>query len=181
MKSLIIAAAAVAIAGAAAPAFAQSLTAPQGYGELGYTGLYPNNHDLGEITGRLGLKMLPYLGVEGEFSTGVSNSRITTPAGGQATLSEQPSIAGFVVGYYPITPKFDLLARVGYGETALRTVGPTDITHDNTSPDLAYGAGAQYFLDGKNGIRVDYTRRDFSEPTAPKDMDTWTVGYVRRF
>jgi hypothetical protein len=36
-------------------------------------------------------------------------------------------------------------------------------------------------LDGKNGIRVDYTRRDFQESSAPKDDDTWTVSYVRKF
>jgi opacity protein-like surface antigen len=180
MKTIVIAAAVAALAGAAAPAFAQTLTAPQGYGGIGYTGLDPNGHDLGEITGRLGLKFSPYWGVETEIGTGVSNSKFTNAAGNPATLSEQPSIAGFAVGYYPVTPKFDLLARVGYGETDLRIVDAAG-RHENTSPEIAYGAGAQYFLTSEDGIRVDYTRRDFSEASAPKDMDTWQVGYVRKF
>lgn len=41
-----------------------------------------------------------------------------------------------------------------------------------------YGVGGQYFFDGKNGVRVDYTRQDFSGmPTE----DTWSVAYTRRF
>jgi outer membrane immunogenic protein len=113
--------------------------------------------------------------------TGVSNSKFNNAAGNRVTLSEQPSLAGFVVGYFPVTPRFDLLARVGYGETDLRTVDPNGARHENTSPQLSYGAGAQYFLTSHDGIRVDYTRRDFAEPSAPKDMDTWQVGYVRKF
>jgi outer membrane immunogenic protein len=181
MKTIVIAAAVAALAGVAAPAFAQTLTAPQGYGGIGYTGLNPNGHNLGEITGRLGLKLSPYFGVETEVGTGVSNSKFNNAAGNRVTLSEQPSLAGFVVGYFPVTPRFDLLARVGYGETDLRTVDPNGARHENTSPQLSYGAGAQYFLTSHDGIRVDYTRRDFAEPSAPKDMDTWQVGYVRKF
>ena len=180
MKTIVIAAAVAALAGAAAPAFAQTLTAPQGYGGIGYTGLNPNGHDLGEITGRLGLKFSPYWGVETEIGTGVTNSHFNTATGGSTTLSEQPSLSGFAVGYLPVTPKFDLLARVGYGETDLRTADATG-RHENTSTDLAYGAGAQYFLTSKDGIRIDYTRRDFSGTSAPKDMDTWQAGYVRKF
>jgi hypothetical protein len=47
--------------------------------------------------------------------------------------------------------------------------------------NINYGAGAQYFLDGKNGIRVDYTRRSYETQSAPRDQDTWQVGYVHRF
>ncbi len=43
-----------------------------------------------------------------------------------------------------------------------------------------YGVGGEYFFDGKNGVRVDYTRFDFQKSGAA-DADTWSVGYVRRF
>ena len=55
------------------------------------------------------------------------------------------------------------------------------VTRINTSHSVNYGGGAQYMLTGKDGIRVDYTRRDFQEKNAPKDDDTWTVSYVRKF
>ena len=181
MKTFVIAVTVAAMAGAAAPAFAQTLTAPQGYAGVGYTGLSPDGHDIGELTGRMGLKFNPYWGVEAEVGTGVSDHHFTNNAGSQVSVSEQPSAAGYIVGYYPVTPKFDLLARVGYGDTAPKYATPTGNTF-NASMNVNYGAGAQYFLDGKNGIRVDYTRRDYQgSATAPKDMDTWAVGYVHRF
>ena len=46
---------------------------------------------------------------------------------------------------------------------------------------LDHPSTGQYFLDGKNGIRVDYTRRDYQGSNTPNDMDTWQVGYVRKF
>ena len=182
MKPIIIASASVAafaLAGAA-PALAQTMTSPQVYAGVGYTGLNPDGHGIGELTGRMGLKFNPYLGVEGEVGTGVSESHFTSSAGDRLTVREMPSAAGYLVGSYPVSPKFDILARIGYGSTNLKTEGGV-VDRYNTSHSLNYGAGAEYFLDGKNGIRVDYTRRDFQEASAPKDTDTWSVGYVHRF
>ncbi len=42
-----------------------------------------------------------------------------------------------------------------------------------------YGVGAQYCLDGKNGLRLDYTRQDFKDRMKPDE--TWSVAYTRRF
>jgi hypothetical protein len=46
-----------------------------------------------------------------------------------------------------------------------------------------YGAGAQYMFDGRNGVRFDYTRRDFQASgfDNPKDTNTYSVSFVRRF
>jgi hypothetical protein len=180
MKTFVIATAAITLA-ASAPAFAQTLTAPQGYAGIGYTGIDPNGHDIGELTGRLGLKISPYFGVEAEVGTGVNDAHFNDLSGNRIRLSEEPSATGFAVVYYPITPKFDLLARVGYGDTDLKYVNPAGTNHYVGSTDVAFGAGAEYFLDGKNGIRIDYTRRDYQASGAPNDMDTWAVGYVHRF
>ena len=32
-----------------------------------------------------------------------------------------------------------------------------------------------------DGVRAEYTRRDFQESSAPKDADTWSISYVRKF
>ena len=52
----------------------------------------------------------------------------------------------------------------------------------NTGIDLgdegfAYGVGGKFFLDGKNGARIDFTKYDLDVG----DVDVWSIGYVRRF
>ena len=46
-----------------------------------------------------------------------------------------------------------------------------------------YGAGMQYALNGKDGLRFDYTRRDFLDrgPDNPHDLDTYSVAFVHKF
>lgn len=203
MKSLFIAAFAVASAGVAAPAFAQTattttteptLTQPQGYLNLGYTYLNPYGHDLGELFGRGGLKFSRYWGVEGEIGGGVLGNHFATGRGinSRVNLSEGIQSAIYGVGYLPLPvfggDKLELLARVGYGETPLKTrsdVGPS-ANNSNSQITVAnwnYGAGLQYALNGKDGLRFDYTRRDFQYkgPDNPKDMDTYSVAFVHKF
>ncbi len=186
MKSLIIATAAVAGFAMAAPAFAQdqagpSITSPHAYVNMGYTGTDPNGHDIGEITGRAGLRLGRFWGVEGELGTGVTGDSFKNANGVPSKLSEGPEAAAYGVGYLPLMgDKLDLIGRVGYG-TELYKLESGGVTRINTSHSVNYGAGAQYMLTSKDGIRVDYTRRDFQEPNAPKDDDTWTASYVRKF
>ena len=201
MKSLIIAVAAVAGVGMAAPAFAQTATTteptlsrPQGYLNLGYTYLNPYGHDLGEVFGRGGLKFSRYWGVEGEIGGGVLGNHFATAPGpnSRVNLSEGIQSAVYGVGYLPLPvlggDKLDLLARVGYGETPLMTrsdLGPSSANSNRTMTvaNWNYGAGAQYTLNGKDGLRFDYTRRDFQSkgPDNPKDMDTYSVAFVHKF
>ena len=201
MKSLIIAAIAVAGVGMAAPAFAQTatvpeptLTHPQGYLNLGYTYLNPYGHDLGELFGRGGLKFSRYWGVEGEVGGGILGNHFATAPGpnSRVNLSEGIQSAIYGVGYVPLPvlggDKLDLLARVGYGETPLQTrsdFGPNSANSNRTITvaNWNYGAGAQYALNGKDGVRLDYTRRDFQfkGPDNPKDVNTYSVAFVHKF
>lgn len=193
MKTSIIAAFAITVMGAAAPAFAQdapapTLTQPQGYATLGYTYLNPYNHALGELTGRAGLRFGKYWGVEGEAGGGIVGNHFTSPAGNRASLNSGISTAVYAVGYLPITSKLELLARGGYGESSVQIrsdVGPST-ANANSSKTLVsanYGAGAQYMLTPKDGFRIDYTRRDYQAPgfDNPKDTDTYALSYVRKF
>ena len=201
MKSLIIATIAVAGVGLAAPAFAQTATAPeptlthpQGYLNLGYTYLNPYGHDLGELFGRGGLKFSRWWGVEGEVGGGILGNHFATgpTTASRVNLSEGIQSAIYGVGYLPLPvlggDKLDLLARVGYGETPLQTrsdFGPSDLNSNRTITvaNWNYGAGMQYALNGKDGVRLDYTRRDFQFKGAdnPKDMDTYSVAFVHKF
>lgn len=201
MKSLIIAVAAAAGVGMAAPALAQTatttdptLTHPQGYLNLGYTYLNPYGHDLGEVFGRGGLKFSRWWGVEGEVGGGVLGNHFATGPGinSRVNLSEGIQTAIYGVGYVPLPvmggDKLELLARVGYGETPLRIrsdVGSSDLNANRTLTvaNWNYGAGLQYALNGKDGLRFDYTRRDFQfkGPDNPKDMDTYSIAFVHKF
>ncbi|MNJ04314.1 hypothetical protein D3C73_1650160 [compost metagenome] len=42
-----------------------------------------------------------------------------------------------------------------------------------------YGVGANYYFDGQNGLRGDWTRRDFTDDGG--EVDVYSVNYVRRF
>lgn len=195
MKSLIIAAVAVASASLAAPAFAQTaeptLTQPQGYLNLGYTYLNPYGRDLGELFGRGGVKFSPYWGVEGEVGGGVLGNHFATgpTINSRVNLSEGIQSAGYAVGYLPLMGgKLDLLARVGYGETPLAIRSDVADSGDSanavkTVTSWNFGAGAEYMLTAKNGVRFDYTRRDFqdSAPDNPHSMDTYSVAFVHKF
>ena len=200
MKSLIIAAAAVATVGVAAPAFAQTATAdptlthPQGYLNLGYTYLNPYGHDLGEVFGRGGLKFSRWWGVEGEVGGGVMGNHFATgpSINSRVNLSEGIQSAIYGVGYVPLPvmggDKLELLGRVGYGETPLSIrsdVGSSD-NNANVTKTVAswnYGAGLQYSMNNRNGIRFDYTRRDFQYKGVdnPHDTDTYSVAFVHKF
>ncbi|MEI9890168.1 MAG: outer membrane beta-barrel protein [Caulobacteraceae bacterium] len=104
-------------------------------------------------------------------------------------LSEGIQVAGYGVAYLPLMgDKLDLLARVGYGSTPLQITSDVGSASDNanvtkTLASVNYGAGAQYMLNGKDGLRFDYTRRDFQYkgPDNPKDADTYSVSFVHKF
>ena len=192
MKSLpVIASAALALpalalAAFAAPAFAQTTSwyMPSGlYGTLGYSNLDTASGpdvDLNAITGRVGARFGRYLGVEGEVTGGLGSDSYGYAGDSiKARLNDQ--YAGYVVGYLPITPQFELLARVGYGGQDYHISDYTAATTQGYHYDsLNYGAGGQYNFTPKDGVRVDYTRIDAQGYQNP-DSNVWNISYVRKF
>ncbi len=175
MRNILLAAAAVSVI--AAPAFAQTMQGPTYYGTLGYSQLDHSDGDLGAITGRVGAKFNPYLGVEGEASIGVKDDDFTF-AGVDGKIEHDYDAAAYVVGTLPVTPNFELFARGGYGTTKIKT----ELAGFNGEVDgesWNYGAGANYYLDGQNGLRADWTRRDFRDDAG--EADVYSLSYVRRF
>jgi hypothetical protein len=180
MKLLITAAAGVAFA-ALLPAMASAQTATSGttfYGTLGYADTNLDHANLGAIQGRLGARFGQYFGVEGEVSGGVKDDHVNV-AGTDVKVKLDHQEALYGVGFLPVSPNLDLLARVGYGHTAGSASAPgasTTVKGDSWN----YGVGGQYTFDGANGVRVDYTREAFQRSDGT-DANVWSVAYVRKF
>ena len=182
MKSLMTDAATVAILAAAPVAVqAQSMSAPEIYGSVGYAHADADDFDLGAIQGRLGAKLTPYLGVEGELAFGVKDDTYNPPVsigGSPINVELNHSAAIYGVGFLPINPQADLFARVGYGTTEIEA-SAAGISNKADGESWNFGVGGRYFLDGQNGFRADYTRQEFQDDGGSADV--WAVGYVRKF
>jgi outer membrane immunogenic protein len=186
VKSLIAVAAVAAISAIAAPAFAQvdaSTFAPVTYeGSVGYTGIQLNGADLGAIDLRAAANFGKYAAIEAEGAFGVNDQNGTV--GTVATklhLNDEYAVYG--VARWPVIANGNLFARVGYGHSDIKATASLNGQSSSAtagSDSVNYGVGGEYFFDGKNGLRVDYTRFDFQNNNT-KDADTWSIGYVRKF
>lgn len=169
------AAAATAAVALAAPASAQSISQPAFYGNLGYTFIDGNSAgDLGVLAGRVGARLHPNFGAEAELGFGVDSAKA-----GAVKTKVRHTAAAYAVGFLPVTEQFDLFARGGYGTTRLKVSVPGASASGNQD-SWNYGVGGQYSFDGKNGVRGEYTRYDFTG-NGNGGADTWSVSYVRKF
>lgn len=156
---------------------AQTVSNPQFYGTAGYTAFDTDNGDLGAVTGRIGARLAPNFAVEGEGSFGVRDDDFSI-AGVNGKVEHEYDAAVYGVGILPVSPSFELFGRLGYGTTKIKAeAGAASVEADGES--FNYGLGANYFIDAQNGIRADWTRRDFREDAG--EADTYAVSYVRRF
>ncbi|HEX4198344.1 MAG TPA: porin family protein [Caulobacteraceae bacterium] len=179
MKSLLFAAATVAVLAAAAPALAQpmSLSGVSGYGTLGVDDVNNSSSNIGAVTGRLGARIGPYFGVEGELSGGFDNAHPNI-GGARSDVSLRDQYAAYAVGFLPVLPNADLLARIGYGASDLHVSQPLS-AFNRYETSWNAGVGGQYFLDGHNGVRVDYTRQ--TADRSDLDANVFSLAYVRKF
>lgn len=153
MKKL-FAAAALAVAALLAPAAASA----QGiYVSGGYTQFDAENADIGAITVRGGWRFHPNFAGELEGSFGVDDDD---------GLDLDSSIAAFAVGVLPVTPEFDVFARVGYHTTEF-SVG-------DSQDGVAAGVGAQWNFNRTLAVRGDYTYFDGDDGEA----DTFGLSLV---
>jgi outer membrane immunogenic protein len=178
MKVLMSAAiAAMSVAAVPVLAHAQS-SSPEIYGNIGYNSSRAEGADTGAIQGRLGAKLTPHFGVEGELSGGVKDDNIDR-AGVRSSIEQTHSAAVYGVGFLPVTPNIDLIGRVGYGNTQFKQK-LAGVENKFDADSVNYGVGAQYKFDDKNGVRVDYTRQQFRDNDAD-DANVVSVGYARKF
>lgn len=175
MRNILLATAAVSLF--ALPAAAQSFSQPQWYGTVGYTALDAEGADLGALTGRIGAKVSPNFAFEGEASIGVVDDDVTV-GGVTASVEQDYDAAAYAVGILPVAPNFELFGRVGYGTTSIKA-DVAGISAEEDGESVNYGVGGNYFFDANNGIRADWTRRDFTNDGG--EADVWSLGYVRKF
>lgn len=175
MRTLLLTTAALTVL--AAPAMAQEPVS-RVTGSVGYTQLDGDDGDLGAITGRATYNFTRHLGVEGEASFGVKDEDITIGAV-DGSLEHEYDAAVYGVATLPVSENFELFGRVGYGTTSIKA-DVAGFTASEDGESVNYGVGANYFFDGRNGIRADITRRDFTDD-AGGEVDTYSLGYVRRF
>ncbi|MBW8816509.1 MAG: porin family protein [Caulobacterales bacterium] len=183
MKNALIAAASLAAIGIVVPACANAQDAAAvntgAYGNLnlGYTDAGQAN--IWGVQGRLGYRFNNWLGAEGELGTGLKGDN-NTVAGDRVHTKLRHEEAIYGVGFLPVAPGTDILARVGYGNSRIKvndeTAGFSDAFNYHS---WNYGVGAQHLFDGANGIRADFTRQEFTHDRGHANV--WTVGYVRKF
>ena len=190
MKSL-FGAVAVAALLVATPTFAQGF-GQETYINLGYTNFALDeiageeideevDFNLGAVTGRIGTKFTPNFGVEGELNIGVKEEEASDAF---TTISTKLNYgaAAFLVGYLPVSPNAELFARAGVGVTELETeieeAGFSD-SESGSETVFGLGVGGQYFFDGLNGVRGEYTRYTGENESA--EFDALSVSYVRKF
>jgi len=181
MKNALIAAASLAAIAAVVPAAAQAqeVSAKTGaYGGLN-AGIVDGSGgvDLKAIQGRLGYRFNDWIGVEGDLATGLK-SDTDRVAGVDVNTKLKHSADAYVVGFAPIGPSTDLIARVGYGTTKLRAKA-AGVSASDSEESFNFGVGAQHHFDGVNGVRFDYTRKEFRNGDA--NANVWSLGYTRKF
>lgn len=175
MRNILLATAAASLI--AVPAMAQTVQSPQYYGSAGYSYLDADGASFGAIQGRAGAKLTPNFGVEGEASFGVDDDTVTV-AGVDAKVEHRYDAAVYGVASLPVTSRIDLFGRVGYGVTEIKA-SAGDVSGSDHLESWNYGAGATYNLDDKNGIRADYTYRDFQHDQGSADV--YSLNFVRKF
>jgi outer membrane immunogenic protein len=174
MRTVLLATAALTLI--SAPALAQS-AAPGVTGSIGYTHFDGDDASLGAITGRLGYDFNRNFGIEGEASIGVADEDVTI-AGVNGSIEHDYDAAAYAVAKLPVNENFELFGRVGYGTTSLKA-DVAGYTAREDGESINYGVGANWFFDGQNGLRGDFTRRDFRGDGG--EVDTYALSFVRRF
>ena len=110
MKALMITASAAAMTFAASAAGAQEGGM---YGSVGYAATDRDDANLSAIQGRFGVRLHPNIAIEGEGAIGIGDEDI----GDDTTVKLDHQLAAYGVGFVPLTPQFEVLGRLGYGNT----------------------------------------------------------------
>jgi len=173
MKRIVIAAAAASLALGAAQAQQQPQATPL-YGELGYSFL---RHDSGlgfrtnpqALRGIIGYDFHPNLAVEGMAAFGTSDD---SDGGFTSKLRHQFGV--FAKPKYTFD-NFEVFGRLGWVKSKLRTSSAAGTVNDSAG-DFAWGLGANYNINPRTYVGIDYLR-SYDKGSTKVDGVTIGVGY----
>ena len=130
---------------------------------------------LGNITFLAGYNFNSYIGVEGRYTTGVSNSDIVSMDGWSLFLKPQ----------YPVSNAMNIYALLGYGGVTMDPENNSLVNVDDTG--FQWGIGADYAVTEQVSIFVDYTSLAsdmdgvYANGALNVDADALTVGVTYAF
>ncbi|GGD08973.1 porin family protein [Aquisalinus flavus] len=206
-KKILVATASALVMGGASTAMAQNYaTEDTGfYIGGGYTFLdVETDNDIGDntnaATARLGYQFTPNWSVEGEGTFGVDDGEFDYEGSeddfdfdanndgdiddaligtGDIGLDYQAAIFGRYT--LPVSDRFDVFARAGYGfteiDSTIELADGTEFRTGGSENGAAFGAGAAFDVTESSSIRADYTRYEYDEANA----DAGTVSYEYKF
>jgi outer membrane receptor for ferric coprogen and ferric-rhodotorulic acid len=168
MNKIIASAAALALVATAGIASAET------YGSIGVQNSKTSKSDssLNSINARVGKKITPHFGVEGEAAVGTNSDTNAT-----GTYKQTHRLGAYAVGYLPVTENIELIGRAGVSNTRLKR--PEGVNMVENGNALDYGVGAQYKVNDTYAVRGDYTRSEYREKHG--DSDTVSLNLVRKF
>ncbi|WP_312821008.1 outer membrane beta-barrel protein [Brevundimonas sp.] len=116
MRFILSAVSAMAFLSTAGAVSAQTITDPQWTVSGGYAHVESTNAAYGALTARAAAKLHKNFGVEAEGSFGITED-IAQGIIFADDLKLKYDLAGYAVGYLPVTENFELFGRLGYGTT----------------------------------------------------------------
>lgn len=139
---------------------------PAVYGEVGYAVLSANVSGMKfkphMARGILGIELHPNIALEGMFALATKDDTFSAVTNGTPVnlTAEVEDAYGFaIVPKFKVTPKLELLGRVGYTQSSARvklTDGTNTIVGTDSDGDLSFGLGLRYFFEKNYYVAFDH-------------------------
>tara|TARA_R110000868_G_scaffold35362_1_gene126901 strand:- start:25980 stop:26504 length:525 start_codon:yes stop_codon:yes gene_type:complete len=171
MRSIIAASLSALAIGSIAQAQDASYTLGAGYERFSGDGV-----DLDSVVFRGRYDFNNYFGVEGQANIGVGDDSVTVLAT-TADVSLEYAVGVFGVVRAFSNENGNMFLRAGYTNSEI-DASVAGFSASADSEAWAYGVGGEYLFDGRNGVRLDYTKYDYDEGG---NSDAYSITYVRRF
>jgi hypothetical protein len=183
-KTLSLAALAATAAFGVNPALADEGKAG-GYVGAGYNRVDGDGADLNAAALRGGYRINDYFAIEGEYVIGLGDKSERQVIPGFGTVEVKTELGStygiYGVGILPAGEKFDLFARLGYGnfeaEASASVPGVPGVSAKAGGGGVSAGVGGQFWVTSNFAIRADYTRYN----TGDGDGTTYGIGGVIKF
>ena len=162
------------------------------YGAIGATSY---DFDFYGVEGKLGYNINEFFAIEGQAGTGLIDNEEEL-GGFEFETNIDYNVGLFGVVRAPLGQNFEVFARGGYHATELSTEIEFDDDDDNGLDDdddeitetisadgFAYGGGIQYFFNGRDGLRLEYTGYDLGSVNGVDagTADAVSLSYTRKF